>query len=779
MRHVPVADDQIVEVKSVVADNRASVKERVVNLLAGPPVALVLRHARQSSDSTKLSLCVSILHSPSSPTQNQSRMGLEDFEKELAAGKSKEKDDRKRDRKHQSSRHHRDDDRDDRHRSKRSRHHRETSEERARRKRKEKEGDDSRSHRKHKDERRRPASSDDEDEDRLTRKRKSKHYDEDESSDDEAPEKDYAPADDGILDQQLEDAADANLQRDNWMNAPSSMDIDYVQRKKREEKSTYVAASAEQKHALKIHKAELNHHLADVNEEQGAVADESAQRDVDYTFGDAGAQWRMTKLKGIYRAAEETNRSVEEVATEKYGDLRDFDEAREEEIELDRRKTYGQDYVGKVKPSGELFEERRLNAGVHRSSRDHDEHEDLPQGEVVPDPRPTVALSQTELNKLKAQMMKAKMKKAPNAAQLEAEYNAAISASAGGTRSDVVTLNAMDNRMLAGGRQGEVTALTNKRGVERGLVVENTDMSIEDMVRQERRTKHHPGGEGLLLAEKIAKDSKFSNDLDYIDDNASKLAARAPKSSINLRNTAIQDYQKTNRILDSCPLCHHEDRSPPQAPIAPIVSLATRTYLTLPTEPEISDGGAVIVPIQHRTNLLECDDDEWEELRNFMKSLTRMYHAQGRAVLFYENAAFPGRQPHAALNAVPIPFELGDTAPAFFREAILTSDNEWSQHKPIIDTRKQGKSGFRRTLAKEMPYFHVWFEMDGGFGHVVEDERRWPRGDLFAREVLGGMLDVGVEVQKRMGRWVKGDRRMEGWRRGWRKFDWTRVLVEG
>ena len=684
---------------------------------------------------------------------------------------------------HHSSRHHRGE---DDHRSKRSRHERETSEERSRRKRREKEGDVGRSSRKHKDGRSRSPSSDDED--RLTRKRKPRHYDEDESSGDEAPqEKDYAPPDDDILDQQLEGVADKDLQRDDWMKAPSSMDVDYVQRKKREEKTTYVKASAEQQQALKIHHAELNRGLADEKEENVQVTDEPAQREVNYTFGDMGAQWRMTKLKGIYRAAEEGGRSVEDVAMEKYGDLRDFDEAREEEIELDRRKMYGKDYVGKEKPSGELFEERRLKAGIHRSSREQDRDDDLPQGEVVRDPRPTtntVALSQTELNRLKAQMMKAKMKKASNAAQLEAEYNAALTNSAGGKQSDVVVLNAMDNRMLAGGRQGEVIALTNKRGTERGLVKENEDMSIEDMVRQERRTKNQAGGEGLLLAEKIAKDSKFDNDLDYIDDNASKLAARAPKSSINLRNSAIQDYQKMNRILDSCPLCHHEDKSPPQPPVAPVVSLATRTFLTLPTEPELTPGGAVIVPIQHRTNLLECDDDEWEELRNFMKSLTRMYHDQGRDVVFYENAAHPQRKGHAALNAVPIPFELGDTAPAFFREAILQSDAEWSQHKPIIDTQKASRNGlgrqaFRRSLAKEMPYFHVWFELDGGMGHVVEDERRWPHGDLFAREVLGGMLDVGIEVQKRQGKWVRDDRRVERWRKGWRKFDWTRVLTEG
>ncbi len=98
-----------------------------------------------------------------------------------------------------------------------------------------------------------------------------------------------------------------------------------------------------------------------------------------------------------------------------------------------------------------------------------------------------------------------------------------------------------------------------------------------------------------------------------MEENANKLARRVQKSEITLKNIAISDFQKMNRILDRCPLCHREDEGTP--PIAPIVSLATRVYLTLPTEPEMSDGGAVIVPIQHRRNLLECDDDEWEEIR--------------------------------------------------------------------------------------------------------------------------------------------------------------------
>ena len=588
------------------------------------------------------------------------------------------------------------------------------------------------------------------------------------------------------------------MQRDSWMREPNQLDVDYVQRRKKEEPKGHFVG-AKDTHDFKVHESQVNQHLADLQRDFDSDADdagersvgkaEPAQREVNYTFGDGGSSWRMTKLRNVYRKAEENKMSVEEVALETYGDLHDFDDAREEEREMDRRRMYGEDYVGLDKPSGEFFQERKMKAGLRRESTSNSHREPAApfgQGERmadVPAPATTVPLDTSALNKLKAQLMKAKLMKAPNAAQLEQEYNLAM---ANAPQSDVVVvLNNMDNRQLAGDRSGEVTAVSGKRGRERGLVVENEDMSIEDMVRNEKRTRGVHGGEGRNFAERIAKDSKFKNDLDYMDDNAANLSKRVVKSEANLRNTAIGDFQKTQKALASCPLCYHEDADSPQPPTAPVVSLATRTYLTLQTEPELAKYGAVVVPLQHRPNLLECDDDEWEEIRNFMKSLTRFYAAQDKSVIFYENAAFTAsRRGHAALVAVPLPHHLADTAPAYFKEAILASDEQWSQHKPVIDTQAlvqkpgYGKQAFRKALAKEMPYFHVWFSLDGGLGHVVEDERRWPKGDLFAREVIGGMLDRGPEVIKKQGKWERRDRRLESFRKRWDEFDWTKVLME-
>ncbi|KAI0803943.1 hypothetical protein GGR55DRAFT_660343 [Xylaria sp. FL0064] len=717
--------------------------------------------------------------------------GLDEFEKTLAAEKAEREwearnSDEKSDRKH---RHH-------------HRHRRDHSADRARERERERDRDRRGHHRSHADDeygedghrhkRSRHSRDDDRhDPDRRKERHRRDHRNEREASHDWSKEtrlknsdaKEDLPLPDEEIAAKDYDKAPRlpPLTRDSWMTTPSALDIDYTQKGSKPAK----ASPPKEEPERAIHAREINAaHLQDLNDgKKGDQLELPTQHKVNYTFGDSGSLSRMTKLKGIYSMAEKTGRTVEEVALDRYGNLRDFDDAREEKIELDRRKVYGEGYVGREKPSGELFQERKLAAGVHEKRRASSRPTELDQGTVIPDDATSHQLTQvdqTTLNRLKAQMMKAKLRKAPDAAKLEAEYNEAAAAFVA-KGPEAVVLNVMQNRMMAGTR-AEAKAVDTKRGRERGLVEQNDDMTIEDMVREERRTRGQAGGEGLRLAERIAKDGKFDDDLEYMDENAEKLARRVQKSELNLRNAAVNDFQKINKILDNCQLCHHEDRNLP--PVAPVVSLGTRVYLTLPTEPELSEGGAVIVPIQHRTNLLECDDDEWEEIRNFMKCLTRLYHDQGREVVFYENAAAPQRHMHAAMQAVPIPYELGDTAPAFFKEAMLSADEEWSQHKKIIDTGARardglGKLAFRRSIAKEMPYFHAWFTLDGGLGHVVEDSNRWPRGDLFAREVLGGMIDAEPDVIKKQGRWHRSDSRVDGFKRRWKKFDWTRVLSDG
>ena len=310
------------------------------------------------------------------------------------------------------------------------------------------------------------------------------------------------------------------LKRDAWMETPSALEIDYIQGRSKKPAEPIKTRSTQDDCKPKIYDNEINklhlQNLAEGKETPKALLKDSSQHDVHYTFGDAGSQWRMTKLKNVYRQAKESSQAIEDVALERYGDLRTFDDAREEQIELERRETYGKSYVGKEKPSGDLFQERKISLGIQREgtqlidSGNEQEHPvRIEEVETEEPPARTMPLDQTALNRLKAQMMKAKIRGAADAASLESEYNLAIAGFANRKESNAVVLGAMDNRMLTGGRKGEVRAIDNKRGHERGLVEENEDMSIEDMVREERRTRGQAGGEGQRFAERIAKDAKF------------------------------------------------------------------------------------------------------------------------------------------------------------------------------------------------------------------------------------------------------------------------------
>lgn len=308
------------------------------------------------------------------------------------------------------------------------------------------------------------------------------------------------------------------LTRDSWMEQPSGLDIEYAQKKTPMNPGVQLSNSSNADLELKVHENELNKHhiqnVADGKDNLWEVTEEPTQCQLNYHFGDSGAQWRMTRLKAVYRNAKETGRSVDEIAVNQFGDLRTFDDSREEQMELDRRDTYGEGYFGKDKPSGELFRERELELGVKRQQSapeyDSDDGSELARAIEMETPiTTTVQMDQSALNRLKAQVMKAKVRGSNEAADLEVKYNNAMAACANRKGSDVVILGAMENRMLIGGREGEVKNIENKRGLEKGLVEENEDMSIEDMVREERRTKNQAGGDGRHFAERIAKDGKF------------------------------------------------------------------------------------------------------------------------------------------------------------------------------------------------------------------------------------------------------------------------------
>ncbi|KAJ4464216.1 CwfJ C-terminus 1-domain-containing protein-like protein [Lentinula edodes] len=311
--------------------------------------------------------------------------------------------------------------------------------------------------------------------------------------------------------------------------------------------------------------------------------------------------------------------------------------------------------------------------------------------------------------------------------------------------------------------------------------------TLTEMLRQER----FGGGmadqkdQDMVLARAIVGDGKFENDLDYIDDNAAKLGRQKMRSDAMKRQFAIHDYKRTQKALADCDFCFSGSGSgksfsisfyPLPGPIsfslpstknsfmssfllrlfsfnyfislpsiltlsplptgpdadelpprAPMIALGTRVYLSCTIHEELVPGHCLIVPIQHCLTMLEGDDDVWDEVKNFMKTLMRMFSEQEpqKGVLFYETVtprSMKGQR-HSYIECVPVEWEVWEVLGGYFKESILSSGSEWSTHRKLIDFAAR-PGGFRRSMVPNLPYFMVQFDYKGekGYGHVIESD---------------------------------------------------------
>ncbi|KAJ1887176.1 Pre-mRNA-splicing factor cwf19 [Kickxella alabastrina] len=333
--------------------------------------------------------------------------------------------------------------------------------------------------------------------------------------------------------------------------------------------------------------------------------------------------------------------------------------------------------------------------------------------------------------------------------------------------------------------------------------------SIAEMAKEERQGCR---GDSVdrALAKGIMRDGGFQNDLEYMDDNAEKLAGTQDKTTGSnkkqkqdreregereeqrQKQAAVRDYRVMDSILSHCTLCFKQSEQSDgstllTAPAHPIIALGNQVYLALPDREPMNDGHCIIAPIEHTAgSSLRCDDDVWDEIGNFMKSLIRTFAEKNQAVVFMETVIWtePARARHCFLECIPMPMGKAQDAPAFFREAMVEAAEEWSQHRKVIDTlvRESGGGGFRNTMTAKMPYFHVWFNPKGGMAHVIENAEAFP--EWFGREVVAGMLDLPPAVYRKPRRIRESQsqrrERAEEWKAqfAWDRFDWTKMLSQ-
>ncbi|EGG02079.1 uncharacterized protein MELLADRAFT_78862 [Melampsora larici-populina 98AG31] len=613
-------------------------------------------------------------------------------------------------------------------------------------------------------------------------------------------------------------------------------------------------------------------------------------------FGGPGYQWRMTKLKRTYETAAEENRSIEEVAMERYGSLSAWEDAQEESRVINgsqrnhqrsrtdsskgslqstparegsdrkylfssesgsanrpafRRPMSGRNTPGSERdintPSNNTNAHRRVDLLRQESSSKFASPSSSGPSSPVPSAlnplasvsssprRPEVASSTgtttLDLNKLQAALMKAKMMGSDTVPDLEKQYEAALKAKseevipANQERVEVVPTLDGRGRMydLGSGnvdeagpsqpgnrrkKEAKVETRDPKTGEFLRYNADDDQLSLKDLVRQEKFQAGSADQKNMdaEMARSIMTDSKYENDLDYIDDNADRLAKKKMKTDASKRLFAINDYSRTKKALESCQFCYGDDGSHPKIGI---ISSGTKVYLCPPLFEELVPGHCWIVPMQHVLCSLELDDDAWDEIKNYMKCLMRMFSEKfDQGVLFYETILSFKQQRHSYIEAVPISWDLFSDAPAYFKESIMTSESEWSQHKKLIDFSAR-PGGFRRSMVSNLPYFMVQWDYKGekGYGHVIEgnDESsgRAGRGEngseeissildeegkggefprYFAAEIIGNLLDLEPRKWRKPKRLAYHVHQKQVLKfkdeLGYSKYDWTGLLTQ-
>ncbi|KAJ7758575.1 CwfJ C-terminus 1-domain-containing protein-like protein [Mycena maculata] len=588
------------------------------------------------------------------------------------------------------------------------------------------------------------------------------------------------------------------------------------------------------------------------------------------TPGGPGSQWRMMRLKRVYETAEEEGLSIEQVAIGRFGSLDAFEEAKEERRILDERE-------GKRADRGRGERSSRDNGGGERgfmftdvggsgaSSRSSSFRRPGGYGESGPStpspvsnpaplanrrldslrvpsqvgsplaqsrtPIPSVmtppvgasktrGLSPSSLNRLQAKVLRAKLMGAPDADDLEREYEAesrkaSDGESEGGVRRKVEILPTLDGQGrlydVGHGAEEEATLPGNRKKKEKfethdpktGEVLRynaNDDTTtLGEMLRQERFGGGMADQKNLdaEFARSIMSDGKFQNNLDYIDENADKLGRQKMRSDAMKRQFAVHDYKRTQKVMAECHFCFAEDDSPPKCPV---VAMGTRVYLSCTVNEELVNGHCLIVPMQHHLNMLEADDEVWDEVRNFMKCLMRMFAEEDQGVIFYETVISLKWQKHTCIECVPLPWDQYEDIPQYFKacnsyiESILASEAEWSQHKKLIDfSRRPG--GFRRAMVPNLPYFMIQFDHKGekGYGHVIEgtgdttaEEGGLEEGEkgggefprYFAGEIIGNVLELEPRKWRRPKRidFRSNKERVAEFKKKYDKFDWTGMI---
>lgn len=255
-----------------------------------------------------------------------------------------------------------------------------------------------------------------------------------------------------------------------------------------------------------------------------------------------------------------------------------------------------------------------------------------------------------------------------------------------------------------------------------------------------------------------------------------------PIESMKKRAQAVlKDRQQHLKATENCSLCLSSKRFDSSM----LLSKGNHVLLRLKAAPyNLHDWHMEIIPLDHRNSLLQCDEETAVEVDRYKTCIQRFYETLGLNMVVLETAVHFSRRPHALLEVVPLAIGLEAELSMFFREAFLSCDEEWSQHRKILPTNAQKPLG--RALPSHFPYLYAeWHlckhdddENWEGLAHAVEQDEQIQA--QFCYDVLAGLLEEDNHKMRR-GKAVsrcEETHRLRKAKEKWAPFDWTQYLAD-
>ena len=295
--------------------------------------------------------------------------------------------------------------------------------------------------------------------------------------------------------------------------------------------------------------------------------------------------------------------------------------------------------------------------------------------------------------------------------------------------------------------------------------VEDYDRNLADNISRHKRYR----------GKELDVDDEYDHDggLEMYENREKKMSGA--KQQARAKEKAIRDVRRMQTVHTKCPYC----MDAPDKPKHLHVAYGNLAYLMLPPQGRLVPGHCIIAPISHAQSSRQVDEDAWEEIRNFKKCLVRMFAQEGKDCCFIETATklggFNGK--HAVVECIPIPQQVSSKAPLYFKKAIDEAESEWSTHDAKKCLSTAPPKGLRGTIPENFPYFHVEFNMKGGFVHVIDDETKWRHN--FGRSILIGLMNLPENLTDARQRPLAPDLlrlEMDAFLKLYDPVDWTKQL---